>query len=152
AEDRAVRVGRDPPVARARGRGRRGRGSLSGRPGRVRERGAPGCREHAGGRGGPRRARRGRRRARGGPEARRRAPARVRRLLGAGSGGRVRITRRQVLAAAAALPAAGGLAAAGLAWRWWDRPPGEGLKVLSAREHDFVQALAEAWLPPGGDP
>jgi hypothetical protein len=57
-----------------------------------------------------------------------------------------------VLAAAAAIPVAGGLAAGGLAWRWWDRPAGEGLKALSTDEHDFVQALAEGWLPPGGDP
>jgi hypothetical protein len=64
----------------------------------------------------------------------------------------VRITRRHVLATALAVPVVGGLASAGLAWRWWDRPPGEGLKRLSADEHAFVQAVAEAWMPRGGDP
>jgi hypothetical protein len=64
----------------------------------------------------------------------------------------VRITRRQLLAAAAAVPVIGGLGAGGLAWRWWDRPAGAGLKRLSADEHAFVQALAEAWMPRGGDP
>lgn len=63
-----------------------------------------------------------------------------------------RITRRGVLAALAAVPVAGGLAAVGLRARWWDRPPGEGLVALSTDEHDFLQALAEAWLPPGGEP
>jgi hypothetical protein len=64
----------------------------------------------------------------------------------------VRITRRQVLAAGAAVPVVGGLCACGVAWRWWDRAPGEGLRALSTDEHDFVQAAAEAWMPPGGDP
>ena len=64
----------------------------------------------------------------------------------------MRISRRQVLAAAAAVPVVGTLAAGGVAWRWWDRPPGAGLQRLSEDEHDFVQALAEAWIPPGGDP
>jgi hypothetical protein len=64
----------------------------------------------------------------------------------------VRITRRHLLATAAAVPVVGALASAGLAWRWWDRPPGQGLKRLSADEHAFVQAVAEAWMPAGGDP
>ena len=38
------------------------------------------------------------------------------------------------------------------AWRWYDREPGEGLKALSPDEHDFVQAIAEAWMPHGGEP
>jgi len=62
------------------------------------------------------------------------------------------ITRRQVVAAAAAVPVVGGLAAGTTVWRWWDRPAGEGLKMLSAEEHTFIQALAEAWMPPGGTP
>ena len=63
-----------------------------------------------------------------------------------------RITRRHLLAAAAATAAAATLGAGGLALRWWDRPPGEGLAALSQDEHDFVQAVAEAWLPQGGEP
>ena len=62
------------------------------------------------------------------------------------------ITRRRVLAAIAAVPIVGALGAGTVAWRWWDRPPGEGLRALSQDEHDFVQAAAEAWMPPGGDP
>jgi hypothetical protein len=64
----------------------------------------------------------------------------------------VKITRRHVLAAMAAVPAAGALGVGGLAWRWWDRPPGAGLKRLSQDEHDFVVAIAEAWFPGGGEP
>jgi len=64
----------------------------------------------------------------------------------------MKITRRQVLAAAAAVPVAGGLAAAGVGWQWWDRPAGQGLTALSSEEHGFVQALAEAWMPAGGRP
>jgi hypothetical protein len=64
----------------------------------------------------------------------------------------MKITRRHVLAALAAVPALGGLGAVGVAWRWWDRPPGAGLRCLSTDEHDFVVALAEAWLPAGGEP
>lgn len=64
----------------------------------------------------------------------------------------MRLTRRGVLAAMAALPVAGTLGAGTLAWRWWDRPPMEGLRCLSSDEHGFVQAMAEAWMPPGGEP
>ncbi len=64
----------------------------------------------------------------------------------------MRITRRQVLAVMAGVPVAGGLGAGTLAWRWWDRPAGQGLKRLSEDEHGFAQALGEAWMPPGGDP
>lgn len=62
-----------------------------------------------------------------------------------------RLTRRAVLAAAAASAAvvAGG---AGVVGSWYDRPAGEGLSVFSPEEHGFVQALAEAWMPPGGEP
>ena len=62
------------------------------------------------------------------------------------------VTRRQLLAssAAAALAAAGG---AGLvAWRWWDRPAGEGFTWLSEAEARFVAAYADALFPPGGTP
>lgn len=63
-----------------------------------------------------------------------------------------RITRRHVLAAMGAVPVVGALGAGATAWQWWDRPPGDGLLSLSSDEHAFVQALAEAWLPPGGEP
>lgn len=61
-------------------------------------------------------------------------------------------TRRQVLAAAAAVSAAGGLGLGTSVWSWWDRPAGAGLKALAPEEHAFVQAMAEAWMPPGGTP
>lgn len=64
----------------------------------------------------------------------------------------MQITRRHVLALLAATTAAAGVGAGGLALRWWRRSPGEGLKVLSRDEYEFVQAVAEAWLPPGGEP
>ena len=67
-----------------------------------------------------------------------------------------RLSRRQLLVLAAAVPVAGGLLAVGgtgtLAWQWWDRPAGVGLLCLATDEHAFVQAIAEAWMPPGGEP
>jgi hypothetical protein len=63
-----------------------------------------------------------------------------------------RLTRRHVLAAMGAVAAAGAVGAGTTAWRWWDAPAGDGLKALSRDEHDFVQALAEAWMPRGGEP
>jgi hypothetical protein len=65
---------------------------------------------------------------------------------------RVSITRRQVVAVLAATSAAAAGSAGGLALRWWDRAPGEGLAALSQDEHDFLQAVAEAWMPAGGTP
>ncbi|TNE85101.1 MAG: hypothetical protein EP330_27245 [Deltaproteobacteria bacterium] len=62
------------------------------------------------------------------------------------------VTRRHVLAALAGTGALAVLGGGAVGWSWWDRPPGEGLKALSVDEHAFVQALAEAWMPPGGDP
>lgn len=64
----------------------------------------------------------------------------------------MRITRRHVLALtlAGAGLAAGGAGA--LALRWWDRPAAEGLQAMSQDEYDFVQAVAEAWMPHGGTP
>lgn len=62
------------------------------------------------------------------------------------------LSRRQVMAALAAVPAAGALAAGVTALRWWDRPPGEGLAALSQDEHEFLVAVADAWMPPGGEP
>ncbi len=62
------------------------------------------------------------------------------------------ITRRQILAATAAAAGTGMLGVGALGYSWWDRPAGQGLKVLSAEEHRFAQMLAEAWMPPGGTP
>jgi len=66
------------------------------------------------------------------------------------------LSRRQLLTLAAAVPVAGGLLAIGaggtVAWQWWDRPAGAGLKRLADDEHAFAQALAEAWMPHGGEP
>lgn len=64
----------------------------------------------------------------------------------------MKLTRRHVVAAVAAIPAAGALCGGGLYARWWDRPPGAGRLRMSEDEYDFVQAIAEAWLPPGGTP
>jgi hypothetical protein len=64
----------------------------------------------------------------------------------------MKLTRRHVLATAAAVPAAAALGGLALGARWWDRPPGAGLAALSADEHAFVDALAEAWMPAGGTP
>lgn len=62
------------------------------------------------------------------------------------------ITRRQVLAATAALGGAAAVGAGTTAVRWWDRPPGKDLETLSDAEHAFVQSVGEAWMPPGGEP
>ncbi|MCO4745302.1 MAG: hypothetical protein KC912_10985 [Proteobacteria bacterium] len=62
------------------------------------------------------------------------------------------ITRRHVLAALAGTAAVSTLGAGSVAWSWWDRAPAADLKALSADEFAFVQALAEAWMPPGGEP
>ncbi len=62
------------------------------------------------------------------------------------------ITRRHVLAAMAAVAATGTTTAGGVAWQWWNRAPGEGLKALSQHEYDIVQAMAEGWMPRGGTP
>ncbi len=64
----------------------------------------------------------------------------------------MKITRRHVLAAALAVPASSAVGLGAVGYAWWDRPPGAGLLALSAEEHAFVQALAEAWMPPGGEP
>ncbi len=62
------------------------------------------------------------------------------------------VTRRHVLATTAALAAAGATGVGGAALRWWDRPVDADLRALAADEHAFVQALAEAWMPRGGEP
>lgn len=62
------------------------------------------------------------------------------------------VTRRHVLAALSATAIAGMLGVGTAAWQWWDRPAGADLKALADDEFEFVQALAEAWMPPGGSP
>ncbi len=62
------------------------------------------------------------------------------------------ITRRQVVVAMGAVAAASAAAAGVTAVRWWDAPPAQGLSCLGADEHDFVQVVAEAWLPAGSKP
>lgn len=64
----------------------------------------------------------------------------------------MKFTRRHLLATSGALAAAGAIGAGGLALRWWDRPPGAGFAALSLDEHAFVDAIAEAWMPEGGEP
>jgi len=64
----------------------------------------------------------------------------------------MRITRRHLLALTGATTGAAALGVGGLALRWWDRPHGEGLLVLSQDEYEFLQAVAEAWMPRGGTP
>ncbi|MCB9675634.1 MAG: hypothetical protein H6737_10985 [Alphaproteobacteria bacterium] len=64
----------------------------------------------------------------------------------------MRITRRHVLATTVAAAAAGTAGVGATALRWWDRAPGEGLRVLSPDEHAFIQAMGEAWMPRGGIP
>jgi len=64
----------------------------------------------------------------------------------------MRITRRHVIALSAAAVGAAALGAGGLVLRWWNGPPGHGLRALSRDEYDFVNAVAEAWMPSGGTP
>ena len=66
------------------------------------------------------------------------------------------LTRRQLLAAAAALTGGaalvGAAGVAGTAWRWWDQAPGAGYRNVSPDEARFFDALAEAVFPAGGQP
>ena len=59
------------------------------------------------------------------------------------------LSRRQMLAAAAAMGAAGAVSV-GVAW--WDRPAAAGYLHLSAEEADFLDAVAAAVFPAGGEP
>lgn len=55
----------------------------------------------------------------------------------------------------AATAATAALSTGGLALHigsWYSRTPREGLHALSPEEYDFIQAIAEAWAPPGGVP
>ena len=62
------------------------------------------------------------------------------------------LTRRQLLAATAATTAVSTGALGAHIWTWYNRAPGEGLYALAPEEHTFIQRLAEAWMPPGGEP
>jgi hypothetical protein len=63
----------------------------------------------------------------------------------------VHVSRRQLLALAVA-GAAVAMVGSGIAVRsWWERPPGQGYRVLDETEGAIVQALAGAAFPPGGD-
>lgn len=63
-----------------------------------------------------------------------------------------RFSRRQVLAAMSAFAAIGAGGATFAVVRWYDRPAGSGRLALSDVEYELVDALAEAWMPPGGVP
>jgi len=52
----------------------------------------------------------------------------------------------------AAVPVAFAAGGGGLWWRWWDAPASAELRVLAHDEWEFLQAFAEAWMPPGGTP
>lgn len=62
------------------------------------------------------------------------------------------ITRRHVLAATGAVALAGSTTALALRHRWWNHPHAPQLKALSQDEYDVVQAIGEAWMPPGEGP
>jgi hypothetical protein len=63
----------------------------------------------------------------------------------------VQVTRRQILAVAAA-SAAAALVGSGVALRaWWERTPGRDYRVLDDTEGAIVRALAGAAFPAGGE-
>lgn len=62
------------------------------------------------------------------------------------------LTRRHVLAGAAAIAAAGSLSVGVVAARWWDQPASAPLAHLSIEEVAFLDALADAVFPEGGTP
>lgn len=62
------------------------------------------------------------------------------------------VTRRQILAALAGSAVVASLGSGAVVWSWWDRPAGAELKALSTDEYAFIQAVAEAWMPGGGEP
>jgi hypothetical protein len=64
----------------------------------------------------------------------------------------MKITRRHVLAGAAAVTAASAVGAGGLAASWWNQTPEAELRALSPDERAFLNAVGEAWAPPGGTP
>lgn len=64
----------------------------------------------------------------------------------------MKISRRHLLAATAAVAVAGTLSVGGLALHWWDQPPDAPYRALSADEAELTRALAAAAYPPGGEP
>ena len=64
----------------------------------------------------------------------------------------VKIDRRLVLAAMAALPVAACAGLGGEVGSWWHAPLGADRKVLSDGEFGFMEGVAEAWMPRGGTP
>jgi hypothetical protein len=63
-----------------------------------------------------------------------------------------RITRRQMLAATAVVAAAGTVGGGLRVRSWWDQDAQDEWQVLSPREVELVDALADAMFPPGGTP
>jgi hypothetical protein len=62
------------------------------------------------------------------------------------------ISRRDIILLSASIPAISFATVGTLGGLWYNRPPGDGLRCLSDQEYLFLQAVAEAYLPPGGDP
>ena len=63
-----------------------------------------------------------------------------------------RITRRMLLGISGLLTA-GAMAGVGIrVASWYDRDPSEGFDCLETSEAHILDALAEAWFPPGGVP
>lgn len=64
----------------------------------------------------------------------------------------MRITRRHLLAATAILAVGGTVGAAATGAHWWDQPVTGEYRFLSADEASFLDAVAEAVFPAGGEP
>ncbi len=64
----------------------------------------------------------------------------------------MQIDRRRVLIGLGAAAALGVGAVGGLYVRYLDAPPAPGFLALSAHEIEVLDAMAEAWMPPGGTP
>lgn len=62
------------------------------------------------------------------------------------------LTRREVLVATGALVVGTAVVGEAAVLRWWNHAPGANLKALSPLEYEVVQAMAEAWMPPGAGP
>lgn len=64
---------------------------------------------------------------------------------------RAEVTRRMVLVASGAV-ALGATVVVGAKYnQWWNLPPGAGRKALAPGEYAVIQAMAEAWMPPGDE-
>lgn len=62
------------------------------------------------------------------------------------------VTRRQLLAATAALAASAAIGAGAVGLHWYDQPADAGFVWLSEDEAAFVRAFAEGLYPAGGEP